>query len=312
LSQPWLRERPSMLVRKPVAALRPFVTLLWAADQRKGPGPSQWERVLPTGDAHLVFRLGGEPLRIRDDRGKVSSLAHAIVGGARSVSYLRDVTTPAGSVGAQLAPGATLGLFGIPAGELASRHTPLDALWGRGAEAMRERLAAAGPTTQLDLLEAALIGRLQNTPATQPTVAEALAHFRWSADVRAAVKASGRSHRRFIELFRESVGLSPKRFCRLGRFRRALSLATRYRDLPWVAIAGEAGYADQAHFNRDFLEFAGLSPGAYRAIDPPLPYHVPLIGLAGPAPRTGGKFRSRPDRQIPARIAIEEESDEHP
>jgi AraC-like DNA-binding protein len=91
--------------------------------------------------------------------------------------------------------------------------------------------------------------------------------------VHAVVKQSGYSHRHFISLFRGAVGLSPKAHCRILRFQKALRCASD-GTASWAWIALEAGYSDQAHFNRDFLEFTGVTPMVYRRIAPAFPYHI--------------------------------------
>jgi hypothetical protein len=78
--------------------------------------------VMPTGGMHLVFRLSEEPLRLfREETDSVGqTMSHAMVGGARSMYYERDVSRVAASVGVLLQPGASELLFGVPA----RRKTP--------------------------------------------------------------------------------------------------------------------------------------------------------------------------------------------
>src|SRR5258708_22570716 len=106
-----------MVSRSPRPALRPFLKAVWA-DERAFRGGAERELVLPTGAMHVVFRLD-HPLHLFDgleDRcGR--TLDHAIVGGARAAFYVRDVSKPMRSVGAQLRPGAAEVLLGVPASE---------------------------------------------------------------------------------------------------------------------------------------------------------------------------------------------------
>ena len=72
----------------------------------------------------------------------------------------------------------------------------------------------------------------------------------------------GRSRRHLAVRFREQVGLPPKTVGRIMRFDRAVSLLAR-EDAELAGVAFECGYYDQAHLNRDFREFAGVSPAAF-------------------------------------------------
>lgn len=266
-----------MIARRPIhPRLRPFVRTLWASNPAEG---SAWgrEQVLPTGDAHLVFRLSDRPLRLfcdpLDSEGVPAELA--VVGGPRTSAYLRDVSWPAPSVGAQLRPGAAIHLLGVPAAALAEAHTSLEDLWGPAARAARDRLGEEPSLERrLKLFEALLVSRLAPDCIPHPIVTRALPSVARGVALQEIVEASGYSHRHFIALFREQVGITPKLYQRLQRFQRALSPITAASSLAEVAL--EAGYSDQAHLTRDFRAFAGIAPGDYRRSAPAQPNHVPI------------------------------------
>lgn len=271
-------DRPGSISRPPRPELRPFVALVWAQDGvARQPAGSLREHVLPGGGMHLVFRLSDAPLRLfdgaHDDTGHV--VGHALVGGARSAFYVRDISTPSASVGALLRPGAGPALFGMPAHELSGRHTRLEDLWDGFARELRERLSELpDATSRLALLEAVLMQRLAGARGPHPAVVEAVRQFRRGACVGAVVARSGYSHRHFIERFRQSAGLSPKACCRVLRFQAALQRLAAEPARGCAEIALDAGYSDQAHFSREFRALAGVSPAGYRAIAPAAVNHV--------------------------------------
>ena len=269
-----------MLSRPVSPALRPFVRTLWVHRPDGSASPAPRERVLPTGAPHLVFRFADSPLRIFD--GPDSATAHevsgALVGGPRSRFYVREVSAPAPSVGAQLEPGATALLFGVAASELAERHTALEDLWGRAAGEAQSRIAEAKSwQAQLDALEAILAQRLPRVRGIHPAVADALTRLSDddSAEIGALVERSGYSHRFFLSLFRSAVGLTPKVFARIARFQRAVA-ALREGRARGAQVAAALGYSDQAHFHRDFVAFSGVAPGRYQSIAPSSANHVPV------------------------------------
>jgi AraC-like DNA-binding protein len=254
------------------------------------------ESVLPTGAAHVVFRVSDHPLRVFDGEGDAAGrvVGLAVVGGPRAAPYVRDVSAPTRSVGAQLQPGAVLPLLGVPADALAGQHVALDQIWGRDVDTLRGRIAEAeGSEAQLDVFEAVLAARLPRVRGVHPAVAMALERFHAGVDVGAVVHESGFSHRRFIAVFRKAVGLTPKLYCRVLRFQRAL-LRAADPAATWTDVALDAGYSDQPHLGRDFRELAGISPARYRALAPAHDHHVPVTPRS--IPYKTRRMRSRHDR----------------
>jgi AraC-like DNA-binding protein len=266
--------RNHALSRAPHPALRPFVKQIWAGDGSEVCRPDAREHVLPTGLMHLAVRLSPEPITLWE-HGEKRGFGHSVIGGARSSFIVKDVSAPSIAVGAQLHAGASLPLFGVPADELAERHTPLDDVLGAEAEQLRDRLGSEPDLERrLNLFEAFLLVRLPRVRGVHPVVADAVANI--DRPIASLVERSGYSHRVFIELFRRRVGLAPKVFARVVRFQRVADRIARGRDASLADAALDAGYADQAHLSRDFAVFAGVSPAAYRALRLAQPNHVPL------------------------------------
>jgi AraC-like DNA-binding protein len=78
---------------------------------------------------------------------------------------------------------------------------------------------------------------------------------RASIDDVAATGCATRQH--LARLFAHHVGVSPKVFARVTRFRRALRLG---RTRSGSELAAELGYFDQSHLIDEFREFAGTTP----------------------------------------------------
>ena len=259
--------------------LRLFVSRVWAtrATPRHAPGV-RFERVLPTGASHLVIRLGSDPLRL-EKSGRDETLTGSALGGVHARAYRKDVSRPVACVGAMLAPGAIPALFGVPADAFAGRHVSLDAMIGNESDRIADRLAASDDlASRLDLFEAWLAARSPEVHGLHPGVARAIAasnHPETSAGALAA--RASLSPRRFSSVFREAVGVAPKRWLRLRRFQTVVERAGT-PDVVWSDLACQLGYSDQAHLVREFREIADLTPTVYRRLAPPAANHVPWVG----------------------------------
>jgi AraC-like DNA-binding protein len=157
---------------------------------------------------------------------------------------------------------------------------PLDDVWNSAASDLRNRLQEASTVRkQFRVLEVALLARLKKPFQLHACVRYALGKFTRAPHIHSVIditKEAGLSRRRFAQLFREQVGITPKLYCRLNRFQNILQHITLGARIDWADVALAAGYYDKAHFNHDFCNFSGISPGTYLASNPRSITHVPM------------------------------------
>jgi AraC-like DNA-binding protein len=268
--------------RRPAPPLDAFVASVWLC--RNDRRPRALERVLPTGGAQLIVNLAEDETRLyraSSDALSVVASPGSILAGLTTRYQIIDTDEQEYVAGVAFLAGGTRPFFDAPAYELSDIDVPLEALWGRRATArVRQQLLEAPDSERaLAVLERALMDAWRDR-ASHPAVAFALARFDAEpsmsriSDVTSAIALSPK---RFIERFKTEVGLTPKRYCRLRRFRRALAGAQRGGSIDWTGLALACGYFDQAHFIHEFRDFAGLSPTAYEALRTPAPNHVNFL-----------------------------------
>lgn len=276
---------PILHTRAPAPPLADFVDLFWL--QEGGIPAHAQERLLPDGAMELVFDLRHDAISIydRDDRARAQTFPGAIVCGAHSEYFVIDTASQASILGVHFKPGGAFPFLGVPAGDFHGAHVALDALWGRFAAELRDRLIAAlTPEAKFRIIEAALLARVSRPLARHPAVAFALREFAAAPHLHrvAAVTAQvGLSPRHFTARFRDEVGLTPKLFCRVLRFQRVVRRIGLGGQIAWADLALDCGFSDQAHCIRDFRDFSGLNPTAYLAQRTPHLNHVPLPAFPG-------------------------------
>lgn len=102
----------------------------------------------------------------------------------------------------------------------------------------------------------------------------ALGRFQAGAAVSDVARGTGWSERRFSQVFREEIGLTPAVWRRVQRFQRAIGQLHAGRRVRWEELALDCGFYDQAHFANEFRAFSGMDATTYMAAARPWANHV--------------------------------------
>ncbi|SOC26829.1 AraC family transcriptional regulator [Alloalcanivorax xenomutans] len=241
------------------------------------------ERVLPRGKMQLIFNLDDADLRVYDptDITRVSRFRGPLISGVHDGYMVIDTAEQAHIMGVVFRPGGVPPILGCAAPEFRNVHVPLDD--ALGAPAMDLQMAlweADSPRRCFLLMEQALRRWLRPPPRTSVTANGALALMVREPGLRATgslAEHCGISQRHLIRCFHDTVGVTPKQYARLLRFHHSLELLRHLPPLDLDQVALVCGYYDQAHFNRDFRDLAGITPGHYRRWSRPDIFHLPLL-----------------------------------
>lgn len=189
---------------------------------------------------------------------------------------------PQHGVTMDVTPAGARAFFGSPAAPLRDRLLDLDDLIGPRTAALYEPVATAAATAAaqgwagvFDALDRALLA-LASTHADPRTHEDATLSQAWRRlhetggrlPIAGLAREVGWSRRRLTQRFTDEYGVRPKQVARLVRFNRARDLVAASRH-PLAAVAAECGYADQAHFTREWRELSGLTPTGWLAMESP-------------------------------------------
>jgi len=264
----------------PPPGLAGLVDCLWLSETPAAPaGPALLpvaHRVLPDNCTDILWQDSGAAFFV----GMMSTWF--------DVPAARRVRT----VAVRFRPGAASLFMGpVPLAGLVDQRAGVDQLWGRSAaDRLGDALwsVARNDAERLALLTEALYARLSlvpagaraasalasrvasAAPAGQSLALRAVAQLEASGGalrVEALAAAVGVSRQYLANQFRDHVGLSPKLFARICRFRaaRAAALAAEpgQHGHDWATLALDSGYFDQSHLIRDFQDFTGASPDVH-------------------------------------------------
>lgn len=161
-------------------------------------------------------------------------------------------------------PGSLFRLLGVPMTLLADGHANLEEITGKAVKEVYERLPEATDyAAMIRLVEEFLLRKAaQCRQAILPIdiVARRMLQPAGYHQLDQLAYDACLSTRQFERKFRERLGISPKLFTRIARFREAYKLRELDPARSWLDIAYNCHYYDPNHLIKDFQQFAGTNP----------------------------------------------------
>jgi AraC-like DNA-binding protein len=236
---------------EPSRDLADFVEHYWVAAWRLHDGESYPAENLPHPSVHVVFEPSGPYVQ--------------------GVHRGRFVYTARGSgrvFAVKFRPGGFRRFAGGPVWRLTDARVPLDAVFGPAGAALAAEVGAAAGVVEQEIaaVERFLLERRGDDDPRRALVATlnaAIVGTPAILQVGGLVERFGMGTRALQQLFRTYVGVGPKWVIRRARIHEALERLHAGGGVDTALLAADLGYADQAHFIKDFKAMTGVTPARY-------------------------------------------------
>lgn len=240
------------------------------------------DRFLPNGDTEILidFHDGPQFIYDNDSLKEIQACRHVWTSGVRT----EPITIPSGTGAAMMVitfkKGMAAPFFPFPMGEISDSVVDADLVWGSEFGDLREQmLAEPDISRRFGLMEEFLIARFSMQLTVNPCVEYAVREMTLRPDAVSISRMNakiGYSQKHFTEMFRRSVGLTPKTYLKIMRFQKAVKAIDSSDTIDWGAIAQDCGFYDQAHFINDFRHFSGFTPERYTAVKSNYQNYIPV------------------------------------
>ena len=222
-------------------------------------------------DTSLCFFLGDTPVQIRNtniDNPTESTNKVCLCG---LMTHCKGTTTFKGNYKTFIIEFKLNGfnkMFGIPASKICNNTYPAIEVIGNEVKDIYEHLLNASNVKEMVwVADRFLMNFLSRQKATYKNegitkIAHQLLSNNNTTTIPHYATYANMSIRNFERRFSEQVGTSPKLFCKLIRFNRAINCKLIDPKKSWTDIAYECGYYDGMHMVKEFKQFSNASPAA--------------------------------------------------
>ena len=250
----------------PHSSLQDYVKCFWILEREYTPEDPN-EEVIPDACIELIFTFGGRYVLQREGLPEREMPGAFLIGMQKKPLLFR-------SSGTVKIVAIRFYAWGALPFVAAQAHTPnnlaieLGGKWHDLAQKLEPKVQADNYEGAVACVEDFLISRLLTAAFDLKEIqiaARLLYHRKGQFRVADLADYCNLSTRQLQRRFQDVAGVSPKTLARTIRFEEIRNRLMFDADTSLTDLAYEFGYSDQAHFIRDFKEFADKTPGQFAA-----------------------------------------------
>ncbi|NHN54274.1 helix-turn-helix transcriptional regulator [Calidifontibacter sp. DB0510] len=242
----------------PPAELAPLVDYYWSVVFDLPPGTSYVSTLVPSVSTHLSVEWGGIT------REQVAGEGCFLTGAVTRQRFDVRLTGRGGVAGVALRAGVLFASTGRPAVEVTDRVCRADRSLTLAPEVAGLRAGLPDAARTFDAHLAAILRPPTHEGETVATVLDKIDADRTLTTVAAVAALMGTTVRSTQRAFRRQLGVGPKWVLLRARVHDAVVALHAGGEESLASLAAGLGWADQAHFIRDFTLLVGEPPGSYR------------------------------------------------
>ncbi len=244
----------------PATTLQPYIRSYYFCDSDLNIPQSH---IFPSdGGVEVIFILKNH-LKLGFDAANLKSITGVnLIGPYNRSLYVRnDIENTI--LGIRFHPGRVRNFFPVFSDEIIENIVNLSDLWGEKGRNLEEMVHSARSFHEITgILDQFFLKHLlyERNNFISETAVRLIKNSRGQLFVKDIADNLNISKRQLERLFIPSIGISPKRLCRIERFTSLLRYISIYPEFAWAEIAAEWEFTDQAHLIKEFNFFTGMSP----------------------------------------------------
>jgi len=263
----------SYIIHKPKGVLSEYIKCIWILEEGVSCGGNSCTTLIPSGSIEIIFHFGGKGKYYIGQKNDFILTDTSITGQKSKYANYNSNGTK-GILAVMLQPDKANFLLGLPSNKLKNTTIDLDKVFESSADELYEKLNVFNTSKErIKIIENYFYNKaIRIEKYIDPRIREFERQVSLNGgclNINSLADYLNISKRQLERKVLESIGLTPKEFCRIIRFHKALYLKQINKAQNLNDIAYECGFSDQAHFINEFKSISGYSPKKYFKLTTP-------------------------------------------